>query len=72
MKSLIRLRIINGLGGLIFIVYGIVMKAYYPVAILKGVIVIIDLYFLITMLKRKDYFTLMKITPLRAIIHNIS
>lgn len=62
MKSLIKLRIINGLGGLIFVVYGILIKAY-PVAILNGLVVIIDLYYLIKMLKRQDYFTLMKITP---------
>lgn len=62
MKSLIRLRIINGLGGLIFVVYGILINAY-PVAVLNGLIVIIDLYYLIKMLKRQDYFTLMKITP---------
>ena len=68
MKSLIRLRIINGFGGLIFVVYGILIKAY-PVAILNGLIVIIDLYYLIRMLRRQDYFTLMKITPSSNYLH---
>lgn len=62
MKSLIRLRVINGLGGLIFVIYGILIRAY-PVAILNGLIVIIDLYYLIKMLRQQDYFTLMRITP---------
>jgi len=68
MKSLIRLRIINGLGGLIFVVYGILIKAY-PIAILNGLIVAIDMYYIISMLKRKDYFTLMKITPKSNYLH---
>ena len=62
MKSLIRLRVINGLGALVFVVYGLLIRAY-PVAILNGLIVIIDAYYLIQMNQRKDYFTLMQITP---------
>jgi len=62
MKSLIRLRIINGIGALVFVIYGFLIKAY-PVAILNGVIVIIDIYYLIQMMNRKDYFSLMKVAP---------
>jgi len=62
MKSLIRLRIINGIGAFVFVVYGILIKAY-PIAILNGLIVIIDSFYLIKMLKRSDYFTLMVVTP---------
>lgn len=62
MKSLIRLRIINGIGALIFVVYGLMIKAY-PVAFLNGLIVIIDLYYLWKMLQRSDYFTMMSVEP---------
>ncbi len=62
MKSLIRLRIINGIGAFVFVVYGILIKAY-PIAILNGLIVIIDSFYLIRMLKRSEYFTLIVVTP---------
>ena len=62
MKSLIRLRVINGLGALIFVIYGILIRAY-PVVILNGIIVLIDLYYLIKTLRQQDYFTLMRISP---------
>lgn len=62
MKSLLRLRIINGLGALVFVIYGILIKAY-PVVVLNGIIVFIDLFYFIKMVKRQDYFTMMKITP---------
>ena len=62
MKSLIRLRVLNGIGALIYIIYGVLIKAY-PVAILNGIIFFIDLYFLLQMLKRRDYFTLMAVEP---------
>jgi hypothetical protein len=62
MKSLIRLRIVNGIGALFFVIYGILIQAY-PVAILNGIIVVIDIYYLLQMLKRSDYFTLMEVSP---------
>ena len=62
MRSLIRLRIINGIGALVFVLYGILIKAY-PVAFLNGIIVIIDLYYLLQMLRRQDFFTLMEVAP---------
>ncbi len=62
MKSLIRLRVINGIGALVFVVYGILIQAY-PVAVLNGIIVVIDIYYLLQMLKRSDYFTLMEVSP---------
>lgn len=61
-KSLIRLRVLNGIGALIYVMYGILIKAY-PVAVLNGIIFFIDLYFLLQMLKRRDYFRLMAVEP---------
>jgi hypothetical protein len=62
MKSLIRLRIINGIGALVFVVYGILINAY-PISLLNGIIVIIDSYYLIKMLQRSDYFSFMVVNP---------
>ena len=61
MKSLIRLRVINGIGAVVFVIYGFLINAY-PIAFLNGLIVVIDIYYLIHMLQRSDYFTLMKVT----------
>lgn len=60
MKSLIRLRILNGIGALVFVIYGFLINAY-PIAFLNGLIVVIDMYYLVHMLQRSDYFTLMKV-----------
>jgi uncharacterized protein with PQ loop repeat len=60
MNSLLRLRILNGIGALVFVIYGILIKAY-PVAFLNGLIVIIDVYYLSQMLRRRDYFTIMEV-----------
>ena len=61
MKSLLRLRVINMVGALVFVVYGLLIGAY-PVALLNGLIVGIDLYYLVQMLRQKDYFTLLEVS----------
>lgn len=68
MKSLIRLRIINGIGALVFVVYGFLIKAY-PIAFLNALIVVIDLYYLLKMLQRSEYFSLMEVTPDSTYLH---
>lgn len=62
MKSLLRLRLINLVGAAVFVVYGLLIGAY-PVAVLNGLIVGIDLYYLIQMWRQKDYFTLLEVSP---------
>ena len=62
MKSLVRLRLINVLGALFFTVYGILLKAY-PVAMLNGLIVGIDVYYLVQMWRQKDFFTFLEVSP---------
>lgn len=61
MRSLLRLRVINSLGCVVFVIYGIVIHAY-PVAILNGFIVFINAYYLIRMFRQKDYFQLLEIS----------
>lgn len=60
MRSLIRFRIINGIGALVFVIYGLLIKAY-PIAFLNGIIVLIDLYYLLQMLRRQAFFMLMEV-----------
>jgi hypothetical protein len=62
MKSLLRLRIINLIGALFFTLYGILLGAY-PVAFLNGIIVCIDLYYLVQMWRQKDFFTFLEVSP---------
>lgn len=60
MSSVKKLRWINLLGSLIFMVYGY-LNQVYPVAVMNGGIVIINVVYLFQMYKKKDYF---RITPL--------
>lgn len=62
MRSLLRLRIINLFGALFFTVYGILLGAY-PVAFLNGLIVCIDLYYLLQMWRQQDFFTFLEVSP---------
>lgn len=61
MKSLLRLRLFNLAGALVFTIYGLLIHAY-PIAALDGFIVIIDLYYLIQMWQQKDYFKLLEVS----------
>jgi len=60
MKSLVRLRVINLIGALIFTVYGILIGAY-PVAFLNALIIAVNAYYLVRMWRQKDYFKLMEV-----------
>jgi hypothetical protein len=62
MKSLLRLRLINLVGALFFTLYGILLNAY-PVAVVNGLIVGIDVYYLIQMWRQKDFFTFLEVSP---------
>lgn len=60
MASLLRLRVINLLGALAFTAYGLLIRAH-PVAVLNGIIVAVDAYYLFQMLRQQEYFTLLEI-----------
>lgn len=49
MKDIIKLRFINSIGSLCFVIYGVAIKAY-PVALLNSIIVFINLYYLYKMI----------------------
>lgn len=60
MKSLQRLRIINMIGAIFFIIYGLLIGAL-PVALLNGLTLFVNVYNLWKMWQQKDYFTLMEV-----------
>lgn len=60
MKSLVRLRLINLVGAIIFVIYGLLIGAI-PVVFLNGLILSINIYNLWQMWRQKDYFTLMEV-----------
>ena len=45
LKNIVRLRIVNSMGGLVFIIYGVAIDSV-PVIITNGFIVLINIYYL--------------------------
>lgn len=62
MSSILKLRVINLIGALFFTVYGILIRAY-PVAAMNFFVVLIDLFYLVQMLKSKEFFRLLEMRP---------
>lgn len=62
MSSILRLRIINLMGAILFTAYGLLIQAY-PVAIVNFIIVLINLYFLYDLFTNKEYFRLLSVSP---------
>jgi len=60
MKSLVRLRTVNMIGAIVFIIYGLLIGAI-PVVFLNTLILGVNVYNLWQMLRQKDYFTLMEV-----------
>ncbi len=50
MSSAVKLRVINAIGAVVFTVYGILIHSY-PTAFLNGVSVIVDVYYLVKLLR---------------------
>ncbi|KAA3665078.1 MAG: hypothetical protein DWQ04_02440 [Chloroflexi bacterium] len=62
MRSILRLRVINLIGGVIFTIYAILIGAY-PIVIVNFVIVLINVYYLVRIFNTKEYFTLLEVQP---------
>jgi GNAT superfamily N-acetyltransferase len=60
MSSIIRLRVANLIGAAAFAVYGLLIHAY-PVAVVNGAIVLINLYYLQAFFRTKEFFRLLEI-----------
>ena len=61
MSSVIKLRIINTLGSLIFCVYAMVIRSY-PTAVMNAALVAINIYFLIKLTNKSKAFTLLSVS----------
>jgi hypothetical protein len=62
MTSVLRLRVINMIGGAAFAAYGFMIGAI-PVGVLNGAIVLVNVYHITRMLQAKEYFRLLKLRP---------
>jgi hypothetical protein len=62
LSSILRLRLINLAGAVAFTVYGFLIHAP-PVALLNGLIVVVNAYYLVQMLRAKEYFQLLDLRP---------
>jgi hypothetical protein len=60
MKSVLRLRVVSLIGSIAFAIYGLLLGSV-PVTGLNILIVFINLYFIIQMLTKKTYFTLLEV-----------
>ncbi|MEG8947994.1 hypothetical protein [Rosettibacter firmus] len=62
MSAIVKLRIINLIGSLIFTVYGIIISAY-PVALVNGFIAVVNIYYLIEIFSTREYFDILEVEP---------
>lgn len=62
MSSLLKLRIVNLVGALLFSIYGFAIGAI-PVGVLNGFIVLVDAYYLAKMLGVKEFFRILPVEP---------
>ena len=62
MTSLLRLRLINLAGAAMFAIYGLLIQAT-PVAVLNGLIVLVNLVQVVRMLRAKNFFHLLPLKP---------
>jgi len=60
MSGIVKLRIINLIGAIIFTIYGLLIGAL-PVAIVNGFICLVDIYYLYDIFKAKEYFKVLEV-----------
>ncbi|MGC4039873.1 MAG: hypothetical protein QM710_03515 [Flavobacterium sp.] len=60
MPSIIKFRWINLIGALLFSIYGFLIGAI-PVGVLNGIIVLVDIYYLISIYSKKEVFEILEI-----------
>ena len=69
MSNIKKLRTLNLLGSLSFTVYGFLTKTY-PVMLVNLLISIINIWYLIQMAIKKDYFKILEVQPTDAYLKN--
>lgn len=60
MTSVVRLRIINTIGSIIFTIYALIIKSY-PTALMNAALVFVNLYFLFKMTKTENHFRVIEV-----------
>ena len=58
-SAIVRLRVVNMIGAFTFSVYGILIESI-PVALMNGIIVGVNIYYLIKIYRDKEYFHLLE------------
>jgi hypothetical protein len=61
LSDLSRLRVVNLIGAAVFTVYGLLVAAY-PVALLNGFIVAVNIVYLVHMMRDRDFFEILDVT----------
>lgn len=62
MRSILWLRVVNSAGAAVFVAYGLLIHAY-PVAVLNGFVVLVNLYYLTGMFRAKRFFQMLRLKP---------
>lgn len=62
LSSVVKFRIINLIGAAMFSAYGFIIGAY-PVGVMNGLIVLLDLYYLVRIFCAKEVFEVLEIQP---------
>lgn len=62
LNSMVRLRVLNLIGAAAFVVYGLAIEAY-PVAILNGLIVLVNAWFLFRLLRVRAFLQILPVMP---------
>ena len=60
MKNILKLRLINFAGAVIFAIYGLIIAAY-PVFVLNVIIALVNVYYLLKIMTSKDYFQVLHV-----------
>ena len=60
MNSIIKLRIFNLIGSIIFSIYGFIIGAI-PVGLLNGFVALVNIYYLIEIFSKKEYFKVLEV-----------
>lgn len=60
MTSVVKLRIINTIGSIIFTIYALIIRSY-PTALMNAALVFINLYFLFKMTKTENHFRVVEV-----------
>ncbi|MGQ4873975.1 MAG: hypothetical protein ACP6IY_07890 [Promethearchaeia archaeon] len=65
MRNILKLRILNTIGALLFIFYGLILLAY-SVFIVNFIILLVNIYYLITLMEKTDKFSILEIKDINS------